>query len=91
LRAVAQLCRIVTPLSTNLLHHLVQLGDTEVTSRTFEVAYDLDHPSGTDRRTETLSFERQRQAALSEIERRGNPDYDLSAYKASGCWRIPDA
>ena len=89
LSAVEHLCQIVTPVSTSLLHHLAQLADVRVTSRTFEVAYDSDHPSGTGRKTETLSFERQRHAATRELDRRGNPDYDLSVYKAADCWRIP--
>jgi len=88
LEAVKELCKINTPVSTNLLHHLSRLKDITVTSRTFEVPYDLEHGNGMGRKTEMLSFERQRSAAAKELGRRGNPDYDLSAYKAEGCWLI---
>lgn len=89
LSAVEHICRIMTPISTNLLHHLSQLRDIEVTIRTFEVEYDFNHPSGTGEETDTLSFKRQRDAATRELAERGNPAYDLSTYKAEGCWRIP--
>lgn len=89
LKAVKNLCKITTPVSTNLLHHLSRLKDITVTSRTFEVPYDHKHPSGMGSNTETLSFESQRSAAAKELARRGSPDYDLSVYKAEGCWSFP--
>ena len=89
LSAVKHICQIMTPVSTNVLHHLRQLRDIEVITATFEVEYDHNHSSGMGERTEILSFVRQRKAATRELARRGNPDYDLSVYKAEGCWRIP--
>ncbi|NQT71853.1 MAG: HEAT repeat domain-containing protein [Chloroflexi bacterium] len=89
LSAVKQLCKIMTPLSTNLLHHFSQLKDIVVTSRTFEVPYSSVSPSGMGSWDVTLSFENQRHVAKSELDRRGNPNYDLSAYKTEGCWCIP--
>jgi len=89
LKAVKDLCKITTPVSTNLLHHLSRLKDMTVTSRTFEVPYDLEHGNGMGSKTETLSFESQRSAAIKELICRGNPDYDFSVFKAEGCWSLP--
>ena len=89
LAAVEAICGITTPVATNLLHHLSRLGNVEVTTSTFEVEHDYEHPSGMGARTDVLSYKPQRGAAMRELARRGNPDYDLSAYKAKGCWRIP--
>ncbi len=88
-RAVEKLCQIETPVSTNLLHHISRLKDINVRSRDAEVEYSAEHPTGMAYQTNILSFESQRRAAKKELARRGNLDYDLSAYKAEGCWRIP--
>lgn len=50
--------------------------------RTWECAYDADHPSGGDARYKRLSFEGQRQMAQRQLARRGNPAHDVSAYAA---------
>jgi len=87
--AVKALCHIVTPVSTNLLHHIRRLRDLEVREQDAEVEYDAEHPSGMAYRNEVLSFKSQRKLAAAELARRGNPKYDLSVFKAEGCWRIP--
>ncbi|HSO69822.1 MAG TPA: HEAT repeat domain-containing protein [Arachnia sp.] len=80
--AVKRLCAIDTPVTSNMLHLLTGLPDVDVASRTWECAYDADHPTGGDARYEHLSFEEQRQMAQSELARRGAPEYDVSAYAA---------
>lgn len=80
--AVKQLCAIDTPVSSNLLHLLTGLPDVDVPSRTWECAYDADHPTGGDATSEHLSFDAQRQMAQRELARRGAPGYDVSAYAA---------
>jgi hypothetical protein len=83
---IEHLCRIVTPVSNNLLHHLTRLRDVVATSRTRETPYDREHPRGVESKSRTLSFERQRDAAKSELARRGNPEFDPSIYCTEVCW-----
>lgn len=80
--AVERLCGISTPVSTNLLHHFTKLKD--VLAKTTN-----KHPTFGNIPTTKVSFEIQRNAAISELARRGNPKYNLSIYKAEDCWRIP--
>lgn len=80
--AVERLCAIETTVTSNLLHLLTQLPDVDVASRTWECAYDADHPTGGDARYDHLSFEEQRRMAQRELARRGAPGYDVSAYAA---------
>lgn len=86
LNAVKSICKIETPVSTNLLHHISRIQDIEVVIRSAEVEYSKEHPSGIVNKTDLLSYKRHREAAKTEIARRGNPDYDLSVYKSGNCW-----
>ena len=73
---VRDLCEIRTKISSNLLWKVAQKKDN-----TFY------HKNGVDK--DTLSFEGQRKLAKEELERRGNPPYDPSAYLEEGAWEIP--
>ncbi|MBN1428488.1 MAG: HEAT repeat domain-containing protein [Anaerolineae bacterium] len=79
--AIERLCGISTPVSTNLLHHFTKLKDglADSTNR---------HPTFGNIPTTKVSFEIPRSIAISELARRGSPEYDLSIYKSEDCWRI---
>jgi hypothetical protein len=72
------------------MHHISRLKDLRATLRVSEVEYSDRHPLGEAcSNTAVISFEAQRRAAATELASRGNPEYDLSAYKSEGCWDIP--
>jgi hypothetical protein len=87
--AVRELCRIRSPVSSNVLAHISQMADPTVFSSSVEVEYDKDHPSGASVTHEALSFKQRRSLARAELRKRRNPEYDLSAYKKENCWRLP--
>jgi HEAT repeat protein len=71
-KAVKALCGITSPISSNILHKVANMRDVEVT---------LSWSScGDPTKYGTLSFEPLRKMAKEELERRGNPPYDPSAY-----------
>jgi HEAT repeat protein len=78
-QSIERLCGIHTRISTNILHKVAGQQDEEVTW-----AYDWDQAW-----YGTLSFEHQREVAREELERRGNPPYDPSAYLDEGAWKLP--
>jgi hypothetical protein len=86
--AVERLCEIDTPVSSNVLQLVTRLADLDVVTRTVEVEYDEDHLSGESCSRGVLSFADHRSMARNELARRGDPEYDLSAYKVEGCWRM---
>ena len=88
LKALKELCKIKTVVSSNLLHHISKMADTEVVSETFEVEYDQDHPSGMGEKTKLLSFSDHRSLAKKELKKRNNPEYNYSVYKLENCWQI---
>ncbi|MBN2840124.1 MAG: HEAT repeat domain-containing protein [Coriobacteriia bacterium] len=89
--ALKRLCAIDTPVTSNMLHLLTELPDVGVVKRDWEVEYDADHLSGGDARGEQLSFEVRREMARRELARRGNPEYDLSAYASDEGWTTEGA
>jgi HEAT repeat protein len=68
--AVAELCRLASPITTNILHLIKNKLRREF------------HMSDDDGRSweEYVDFQSQRTMATRELERRGNPAYDLDAY-----------
>lgn len=79
-KAIRKLCEISTQISTNILHKISQKRDIEV-----EVSYDSSCSQSS---YDTLSFESQRKVAKKELERRGNPPYDPSAYLKKENWKL---
>lgn len=88
-RAVADLGGIDTPVSTNLLHHIARMADLTV-SRTVDVPYDLDHPTGEERISDHFSCQPQREMARRILSSRGDPPYDPTVYTRPGCWDLAD-
>jgi len=88
LEAIQELCRIDSPVSSNLLHHLSKLPDIQVERGIFEVEYDSEHPTGMGTSYMTLSFKDHRQTAEKELKRRGNPPYDPDYYRTRSNWLI---
>ena len=80
--AVRELCKIKTPISSNILHKVIQKRDIEV-----KVSYD-DCEFAEHTRHSTLNFESQREMAKMELEKRGNPPYDPSKYLNSKSWKL---
>jgi len=78
--AVNKLCKIQTPIATNILHKVLLQKDIKM-----QVSYDSSEV-GEHVNRKTLSFENQRQIAKEEIERRGNPPYDPSVYLDKSSW-----
>jgi HEAT repeat protein len=68
--AVLELCRLVSPVSTNILHLIKDKKTLEIPMS------DDDGRSWTD----SVAFWSQREYAESELKRRGNPPYDPEAY-----------
>jgi HEAT repeat protein len=68
--AVRELCRIVSPMTSNILHLV-----SEKKTRYIKMS-DNDDRSWED----TVYFQSQRESAESELQRRGNPRYDPIAY-----------
>ena len=90
LSAVEKLCKIVSPVSSNLLHHISRICDIEVSRGIFEVPYDSDHPTGMGESFCTLPFQDHRETALKELARRDNPEYDPEIYREIDCWRLEE-
>ena len=89
LSALQKLCRIDSPVSSNLLHHLSQLSDLVTMAGVYEVEYDFDHPTGMASREGVLTFQKHRDTAAKELTRRGNPVYNPAIYRQLDCWRLP--
>jgi hypothetical protein len=67
---VAELCRLASPITSNVLHLIKNKLRREI------------HMSDNDGRSreEYVDFEKQRTMATRELERPGNPAYELDAY-----------
>jgi HEAT repeat protein len=82
--AVNKLCAIVTPIASNILHEVSRRPDLPVTCL-WVPPYDTDelYVKG------CVDFKKQRMKAIAELQRRGNPPDDPSAYLAKGeRWRM---
>jgi HEAT repeat protein len=86
--ALDQLCQVNTSLSSNLLIHLCELQDIEVSRGNFEMAYDAEHPTGMGEATMLLSFKKHRDLAAETLARRGNPAFDPAVYRQAEGWRF---
>lgn len=79
---VENLCKINTPLSSNLLHFIISIPDLAVgrgivTSRTGEWSTNG-----------ILSFQTLRELAQKELIKRGNPDYDSNFFSEKNAWTL---
>ena len=80
LRAIKFLCKINSPISTNLLHKISGKHDVSVVKQI----------SGNFVTKETFSLEEHRCLAKEELQRRGMPAYDASAYLNFNNWIIAE-
>jgi len=78
--ALDRLRDLKTAISNNLLHLVARRKDVE--KRVEEI------PSWDIWRNKILSFEDQRRRAVEELEKRGNPTYDMLTYLNREAWRI---
>jgi len=76
--ATKRLCDIRTPISSNILLLIAKRRDIEVISG-YSCAIECKG---------TLSFKSQRKIAKEELERRGNPPYEPSAYLKKEAWKL---
>jgi len=79
--AIKELCKIRTQISSNILHKVLQKRDIKVI-----VGWVCDFLN-----YGILSFESQREMAKKELERRGNPPYDPSAYLKKEAWKLSNS
>ena len=79
--ALNKLCKIKTPVSSNILHMIARRGDISV-----KVGYHSCIESNTE--FGSLSFKHHRNKATAELKRRGNPPYDPSAYLKKDAWKL---
>ena len=70
-KAVEELCRQVSPVTTNILHLIKDKTNWEI--------HRTDHCE-TESWIDEVDFQSQRMAAIKELERRGNPPYQPKAY-----------
>jgi hypothetical protein len=78
-KSIRQLKGIQSPISTNILHKVAKFEDPDVVMGWQD---DYNFSSG------LLSLESQRAEAREELNRRGNPPYDASAYLKEENWRL---
>ncbi len=76
---IKTLCKMNTQISNNILHQIVKLRDIKVSTAWSDCS---GHTYG------TLSFEPFRKMAREELERRGNPIYNPSAYLDDEAWKL---
>jgi len=81
--AIHELCGIHNQISNNVLHKICQKEDYLVEKY---IHSDINHDYGIS--TKTISFESQRNTARKELQRRGNPPYDPSAYLKKDAWKL---
>lgn len=84
--AVETLCSIKTKISNNILHKISNKKDIRVEiQRSYHIQRD-----GMDDYTSygELSFANQRDMAIRELSRRGNPPYDPSIYLHKEAWKL---
>ena len=96
--AIQKLCAIDTPISSNILHKVTQMKDFDVqvnirvseASRNFGNYEDRSCSGHKDWGfyLQKISFEDLRRSARDELERRGNPSYDPSAYLEESAWKL---
>lgn len=77
--ATKRLCKIYRPITNNILHIIAKRRDIEVRS---------GEKARAEYSRKTLSFELLRKIAKKELERRGNPPYDSSAYLDEKTWKL---
>jgi hypothetical protein len=75
--AIGYLCHLKSPVTSNILHLVAQKQDISVT---MDARCPEFESLGT---TIEISFEHQRDLALLELRTRGNPPYQVDAYKKS--------
>jgi HEAT repeat protein len=80
--SIHRLTEIRTAISSNILHKVTRIRDIEVHMSSNDC--DPISPEYYD----TLSFASQREMAENELERRGNPPYDPSAYLDKSAWNL---
>jgi len=74
--AIIKICEISNQISTNILHLATSIADTKV----FLYSNNTNSDMGYDKYAE-VSYEEVRNIARYELNKRGNPVYDISAYK----------
>jgi len=78
-KAFHKLCEFSTQISSNILHKISTRKDVWCA-----------RPSEPALTKVRISFESQREMAKKELERRGNPPYDPSAYLNKEAWKLSD-
>ncbi|HOP47360.1 MAG TPA: HEAT repeat domain-containing protein [Desulfobacteraceae bacterium] len=78
------LCDIYSKVANNLLFQISKMSNAKV--RTHHMIYD-DELVGETTLGE-VSFEEQRKRAISELNKRGNPDYNPNSYLGQNAWKI---
>ena len=76
--AIEWLCNLVSPITTNILHLIMEKRDINVS---------MDTGCG-QTWIERVSYKNQREMAKKELKRRGNPPYDPSAYLEKDAWKL---
>jgi HEAT repeat protein len=76
--AIQELCKINTQISSNILHKISQRRDIKVT-----ISWSCNFFN-----EGNLSFESQREIAINELKRRGNPPYDPAAFLSEEAWKL---
>lgn len=76
---ITKLCGIHTQISNNILHQIAEVRDIRVT-------LVLSHCS--EGKEGILSFAEHKKIARKELERRGNPPYNPSAYLDEKAWKL---
>jgi len=84
---VRDLCRLATPVSSNLLHHIATMDDVTC-ERLVEVPYDAEHPNGEKVVVTVRRCDRARRLARNALRARGDPSYDVEVYRDPDCWRL---
>ena len=87
---VQHLCRITTPVSSNVLHHVATMDDV-TSERLVEVPYDAEHPNGEKVIVTVHRCDRARRLARNALRARGDPSYDVAVYEDPDCWRLAPA
>ena len=79
---IQRLCKIRTQISSNMLHLISQI---KYRTRYREGGGEIRDRDGS---WETISFKENQDVAIIELQRRGNPPYDSSAYLKKEAWRL---
>ena len=82
INALEALCRIKSPISSNLLHKVTQIDHLIISQSCQEDRYKTTYSSN------SLDFSKFQQLAKSELIARGNPPYNPKAYLDKTAWHI---